>query len=303
MSRASASEAAAAGLKRRLLPAAAVVGGAAAAGALAYYVHAKRRTRRQQEEEDEEELDAGMLLLEAAADEPDLLPLAFLLNSIVKDAAVDEDGDANTFAALQGILEVLLLTTAVEPSRQALGEIREQLEHGGRRVRREAAAPTYAAICAALQGAVNQLTFEEGAALAGVDAQCFARAVFSRPEARAGDAASEAEMGARIKQQRREQTREEEESRQLEERNKQLQQQLEQMREQVQQLQQQMQSGGSGGVSSSGGAGSSAAGGAAAWVPGSTPLLPRMSADELLKSDAVGQRALLEQQRTSEDAL
>ena len=209
--------------------AALLVGGGAGAAALAWYV---LRTPPSDDADDEEILDAGMLLLEYAKDVPGLLPVAFLVNAIVKNsAAEDEHSDAARFSKLIEALEVVLLHAANLPP-PVLTRLATALEQAEGRLRAGSGAPSFATMCAELQACIDELSFEADA-LADVELNpqtLFRSACFAdEPPDRPAEPASLVALNATIEAKRRAQAADEEQARVLEARNALLAEQVSQM--------------------------------------------------------------------------
>ena len=163
------------------------VGGAAGVAALAWYFLKKKRQSAQpflSENTDDEVLEAGMLLLEYAKEVPGLMPIAFLVNAIVKNAD-GADAESARLARHIEALEVLLLHAASLPA-PLLTRLAASLEEAEGRLRNSSSARPFGVICTELQACVDGLTFEKGA-LAEIDLD--PRGLFS------SDASVEAEQG------------------------------------------------------------------------------------------------------------
>ena len=212
-----------------------VLGGAAVAAAagVAWYLWSSPRAAAEDEEEDDDEvLEAGMLLLEHAQEERALMPVAFLVNAIIKNADGTEDANTRIFARLIEALEVLVLYSE-DPPEDVLQRVANILEESERRVRGMLAeTPPYADLCAELQDCVDKLRIDEEAVMStakDLDLRCFSRAVFDERPNPPPPEPADLQMHSLIEEKRRIQAADEEQARLLAARNQLLQEQVAQM--------------------------------------------------------------------------
>ena len=204
--------------------------GAGAAGSAALYYLLKKRQN--SEEEFDGPLEPGMILLECAKDVPGLLPVAFLVHAVAKNASENSDDDSLKFAQLIEALEILLLNAESLPQ-PLLGKFASALEKAEGLLRADAPRD-FCALCAEFQECVDELSFEADV-LKEVDIDpksLFSGAGFPPP----GPSEEEqAALTAAIEARRRSQAADEEETRLLQERNRLLAEQVAQMQKALEQ--------------------------------------------------------------------
>ena len=173
-----------------------------------------------------------MILLECAKDVPGLLPVAFLVHAVAKNASENSDDDSLKFAQLIEALEILLLNAESLPQ-PLLGKFASALEKAEGLLRADAPRD-FCALCAEFQECVDELSFEADV-LKEVDidpTSLFSGAGFPPP----GPSEEEqAALTAAIEARRRSQAADEEETRLLQERNRLLAEQVAQMQKALEQ--------------------------------------------------------------------